>query len=402
MTDYPRPRVDDAPGLVWHKRKNGWEAQWQARTDLKQRGFLPKYVRLWIGVQPTDIEANWISDMCVRLQGDMLIWGRGDVQPIGRYDGSLTTLIDCYLTDKVSSFQKIRYRTRENYLCLCRRIEKEHGAVLLRDIRARHVMGWHDDWIAKGHVSMAHSLMGMLRMLVSFGLTILEDRECERLAGVLSHLKFPMARPRIAILTAEHVIAIRAVAHSKGLHSMALAQAIQFDCMLRQKDVIGEWVPNNEPGTSDVIAGNDKWLRGIRWSEIDDNLILRHTTSKKQKDIEIDLRLAPMVMEELERIPNKESGPVIVYEASGVPYVTHQFRRLWREIANEAGVPKAIKNMDSRAGAITEATQAGAQLEHIKHAATHGDISMTQRYARGAAEKTATVMKLRDSHRNKK
>ncbi len=402
MTDYPRPVVADAPGIVWKKRKSGWEARWQARSDLLQRGFLPQYVRLWIGAAPTEIEANYISDMCQRLQGDMLVWGRGDVQKIGRYNGTIATLIDCYLTDRVSSFQKLRYRTRENYLCLCRRIDKEHGADQLRNIRARHILAWHQDWIASGHVSMAHSLMGMLRMLVGFGLTILEDRECERLAGVLSNLRFPMARPRIAILTADHVLAIRAEAHRRGLHSMALAQAIQFECMLRQKDVVGEFVPLNEPGVSEVISGNDKWLRGIRWEEIDDDLILRHTTSKRNKDVEIDLKLAPMVMEELERIPNREKGPVIVYEITGLPYVTHQFRRLWREIATAARVPKSIRNMDSRAGAITEATQSGADLEHIRHAATHGDISMTQRYARGAAEKTAIVMRMRVEGRNKK
>ena len=57
--------------------------------------------------------------------------------------------------------------------------------------------------------------------------------------------------------------------------------------------------------------------------------------------------------------------------------------------------------MDSRAGAITEATDAGADLEHIRHAATHSDISMTQRYSRGDADKTAGVLRQRVAHRNK-
>jgi site-specific recombinase XerD len=58
--------------------------------------------------------------------------------------------------------------------------------------------------------------------------------------------------------------------------------------------------------------------------------------------------------------------------------------------------------MDSRAGAITEATEAGADLEHIKQAATHSDISMTQRYSRGAEEKTAGVMRQRAEYRANK
>jgi site-specific recombinase XerD len=57
--------------------------------------------------------------------------------------------------------------------------------------------------------------------------------------------------------------------------------------------------------------------------------------------------------------------------------------------------------MDSRAGAISEATDAGADLEHVRHAATHSDISMTQRYSRNSVEKVANVQHKRASHRNK-
>jgi hypothetical protein len=83
-------------------------------------------------------------------------------------------------------------------------------------------------------------------------------------------------------------------------HSMALAQAFQFDGTMRQKDIIGEWVPLDEPGPlSDVISGNEKWVRGIRFEEIDQNLILRHVTSKRDKLLTIDLKQCPMVMKEL-------------------------------------------------------------------------------------------------------
>jgi hypothetical protein len=55
--------------------------------------------------------------------------------------------------------------------------------------------------------------------------------------------------------------------------------------------------------------------------------------------------------------------------------------------------------MDSRAGGITEASDAGAPLEHIRHAATHSDIQTTQGYSRGAADKTANVLEMRALHR---
>jgi hypothetical protein len=57
--------------------------------------------------------------------------------------------------------------------------------------------------------------------------------------------------------------------------------------------------------------------------------------------------------------------------------------------------------MDARAGAISEAVSSGARLELVRHAATHSNISMTQRYDRDAAEATASVMRTRVEGRNK-
>ncbi|MGE3992558.1 MAG: hypothetical protein AB7F49_32100, partial [Pseudorhodoplanes sp.] len=122
------------------------------------------------------------------------------------------------------------------------------------------------------------------------------------------------------------------------------------------------------------------------------------------KPIEVGLRDAPMVMDELTtQFPAglPASGPVIVYEKTGRPWNQTYFRQAWRGLANDCGIPKSVRNMDSRAGAITEATDAGADLEHVRHAATHSDIGMTQRYSRGDAGKTANVMRLRSEHRNK-
>jgi hypothetical protein len=112
----------------------------------------------------------------------------------------------------------------------------------------------------------------------------------------------PLPRPKTrneTFITHRQVAAVRSEAHARGFHTMALAQALQFECTLRQKDVIGEWVPQGEKGTSEVLRDQDKWLRGLRWSEIDQNMILTHVTSKRNNEVVIDLKLAPMVIEEL-------------------------------------------------------------------------------------------------------
>jgi hypothetical protein len=93
---------------------------------------------------------------------------------------------------------------------------------------------------------------------------------------------------------------------------------------------------------------------------------------------------------------------MIVNEKTGLPFTQNTFRTVWREIADAAGVPKSVWNMDSRAGSITEATDAGADLEKARHHAGHKNASMTARYSRKTLEKTAEVARLRMEHRRKK
>ena len=420
MTNSP-PKIDNAPGLKWRARANGkWEARWRPRRDLVGRGYPKTLPRLWLGTvaELDDMARKWIVDRCNVMQGEMLLWGGGGLPIVGGFDGTLRGLIVCYQNDKDSPFHKIRYHSRKNYTRLLKRIVERHGDAKLEEIKVRVLIGWHQEWSAGGKVSMGHGFIAMLRTVINFGATYYEDEHCERISGVLHRQRFKMAKPRDNFLTAEQADAVRNRARATGWKSVALAQAFQFEGTLRQKDIIGEWVPYEEPGTSEVHNAGMKWLRGIRWTEIDAALILRHNTSKREKDVVIDLKLAPMVLDELARaypgaiqITEEEiavrrnllptGGPVIVNETINRPFTDTTFRIRWRKIAGEVGVPVDVYNMDSRAGAITEATDSGAELEDIRHAATHGDIAMTQKYSRGGEAKTAKVMRLRVAHRNK-
>lgn len=57
------------------------------------------------------------------------------------------------------------------------------------------------------------------------------------------------------------------------------------------------------------------------------------------------------LMFEIKRGDLPASGPLIICEATGLPWEGEKFRRGWRRIAEMAGVPRSVKNMDSRAGA---------------------------------------------------
>jgi hypothetical protein len=157
-------------------------------------------------------------------------------------------------------------------------------------------------------------------------------------------MRFKKGDPNVRRITAKQADAIRVKAHKLKMPSMALAQALQFDLKLSQREVAGEWVPLSEPGSSDIVKGDWKWLGGLRWSQIDANLVLRHTVNGKE--IAIDLKRAAMVMAELNRLGEiPKGGPMIIFESTGLPYEAAQFRRKWRTIATVADVPKSVRNV---------------------------------------------------------
>ncbi len=280
---------------------------------------------------------------------------------------NIDSLVQQYRGDPRSPYHQLRHKTRENYDNLIKRILKECGEAKLSELVKGDFERLYEIWKEGTKVAMAHSLMTMLRSMVTFGATVLEDGECTRLSVVLHRLKFEVAKPRSARqkerLTSAHVIAIRAQAHKDGYHLAALAQALQFEGRLTQTDVIGEWVPLDEPtkGVSGVLGANVKWVRGICWNQIDDDFVLRHVTSARQQQIEVDLKKCPMVMEELRRVAKckphetltrdklqRAARPVITSEDTRAPYQQHAWRRIWRKIADAAKVPKEIENRDSR------------------------------------------------------
>jgi hypothetical protein len=400
------PKIENTPGIAWRKNQYGHEARWRARADLIRRGFEPLSVKLWAATheqpEPDEFDVAFMQDRCNALQSEMLAFAHGGL-PAAEFDGTLASLIRCYQTDPDSAYREIRYKSRGHYDTLLRMIGRDWPGATLEKIDLRSVKRWYESYRGQGKIAMGHSLVRMLRTVISFGARLLELEQCLRLQNVLKD-KFKMPKPRSLRLTADMAEAIIAEAHKQGLPMVAFAQALQFEMMIRQKDVIGEWIPISEPGLSAVTNGNEKWLRGLDWKEVDANFVVTHVTSKRQKPITVDLRLAPMVIRELQGIARNQypaTGPMVVDKRSGLPYTDAYFRRTWRKIADVVGVPREVKNMDTRAGAISEATDAGAPLEQVRKAATHSDISMTQRYSRGDTESIAVVQRLRVAHRTK-
>jgi hypothetical protein len=417
MTDRP-PKIENAPGLTRALRKLGWEARWRARKDIVRNGYPTKSVPLWRGWELDGAATAYICSMCRKLQDEMLEWGAGGslLKFTPGFDGTWGSMIDCYRTNEYSTYQGLRYHTRLGYDKVLDQLKINHGSESLAEANAMVFLQWHR--AAKGEknrVASAHSLMTMIRTVIGFGATIFEEAQCKRLREILSGMKFEMVGHRTERITPDQAVALCDTAHAMGFHSIALAQALAFECTFRQKDVIGEYVPASEPGIFDAkeLYGHERWHRGLRWEEIDENFILRHVTSKKLKAIEVNLHLAPMVMDELaflarvdpakgvSRSELPKAGPVVICERTGAPFAAYHFRITWRRIAKRAGIPANVYNMDSRAGAISEGLLAGAPMDHVRQSAAHSDIAQTQKYDRAQAEATSNVMRMRVGSRNK-
>jgi hypothetical protein len=274
------------------------------------------------------------------------------------FDGTFAGLIDTYRTHEASPYHKLKHKVRSSYDYMLNRIKKDVGGERIADWSADKVQSIYDDtWAAGGKVSMGHTLIGKLRLLTSFGSVVLNDNACTRLSTILGNMRFPLGEKRTEVLTFDHARAIRAAANNEfNWPSIALAQAFQFELSkLRQVDVIGEWVPISEPGTSDITKGHEKWMNGLRWSDIDDGMILRRTVTSgrknQQKVVEFDLKHYAMIMEEINRVPPwNRNGPIIICEYSNLPWSAAEFRRKWRLVADKAGVPTSLTFTDGGRG----------------------------------------------------
>lgn len=426
----PMPKIDGAVGLGWRPRAKGPVAYWLADTRLVKRGYPTETVRLWPPADlphpgiPNASEQEFIVEECTRLQSEMLQWkarANGGSDPAlvaDAFDGTVTGLSRTYQTDLDSNFHTLRYRSRKHYLALLGQIEATVGKRLLVNLTGRDFLRWFATWSKNDdgskHIPRAHARITMVRIIIGFGTTILEDKECTRLAAVLSQMQFQNGRARRVAISAEQACAIRKRAHEVGRPDIALAQAVQFELLLRPKDVVGEWIPVSEPGLSAVTYRGKKWLHGIDWREVSPDLVLTHRLSKsiRGRDGITDpeagkirrwrLTLYPMIMEELAAIPlDQRIGPMIKCITTGRPFFAEsEYRSTWRQIANDVGVPKNFQNRDSRAGGITETLDVtGGDLDAARQAAGHSNVETTQIYSREADARTEKVAVLRAAKR---
>lgn len=390
-----------APGLKSRPRSNGTTAHyWVASAVARDAAGYPlKTVR----VHGTDDE---IALRCQILTDELKEWlaGKG-IGTTPEYDGTLKSVIRLYQQTKESPYLEIKSNTRSMYDESLTLLETSVGARRLEKVTGLDIRRWYQNFkepAADGkpeRVRRAYKAMQLLRIVIGFGV-VLNITECFRLKTVLEEMRFTVPKARTDALTFEQAQAICSKALEMDLPSIAVAQAFQFELTLRQIDVIGRWEKIDDPKSGGIVDRGQRWRDGLLWSDIDESGLLTKFTSKTGQEAEHDTTAYPFLRSMIDLVPQeKRFGPIIRCEATGLPYRYRHFADVWRDVATKAGVPKNVWNRDSRAGGITEGSDSGADIEHLRHHANHSNVQMTMRYNRKTLEKTRNVAELRVIHR---
>jgi hypothetical protein len=397
----------NAPGLK-RRGKRKERLYWAARADIAKSGFTPRLVRLSYNIEdPAD--HRLIEGMCQRLDAEMKSWSYGKRNAPKHFDGTVLGLSRRYQTDDASPFKTHKWNWRDRETRILKIIEAAFGSRSLSTLGNTDFSRWYDHAkrpkAAGGaeRIDRAVKIMKLLRQMVSYGAAA-ELPHCERLFGILSKMRFKGPARRRVKLELHHVEAFIPMAIEMDRLSLALGTAIQFETMMRQKDVIGEWEPLGETDKSlGIVLNGGRWVNGLTWTDIPPSMVIVKDTTKTGATVVADLKLCPLVMKVLALIPaDRRVGPLIIDEKSGRPYAEDGYAREWRIVARAAGIPDHVKNMDARAGAISEADEALAPLDEIRSTAGHSQSSTTLRYVRGSAGKSKHVAELRQLHRASK
>lgn len=393
-----------APGLKYRARKHGAPvAYWIASPAAVKAGYTPKSVQIHVA----DVVCA-----CQQYQAQMLQWLSG-AQDADKFDGSFRSLFRLYETDDQSKFHKLKRSSRKPYLVYLRKLYAHIGDCQIRATDGRDLRRWHALWASPAEpgkpprIASAHLCVSIIRAAISFGVACRKPG-CADFKAILDVLQFEQPKPRTQAPTAAQIVAARCAAHANGSPSRALAYAIQFETSLRQWDVVGQWEPLADPRPSDVLAYGEKWI-GPTWANIDANMVLRSTPGKTEDTsaakIAVDLRECQMVMDEIAKVPaDRRTGPLIVSEATALPYRGRTFGKGWREDRDAAGIPSEIWNRDLRAGGVTEARESDAKIDDVKKMVGHTAATRTTArvYDRDALEASRRVSRARAGRRTNK
>lgn len=386
------PQRSDHPGLKWRTTAKGQQPYWVAHQVVRDiRGFPDRCIRL-----PVDANDDVLAEACRYHTSRLMAFLSGpDLGLRAQYDGSIRSLSRLFQEHPDSTFNQVKRNTRDTYVDSLKIIEGTIGNRVIRKITVLDVQRYYRLWRAPKiegkplRTKRAHDAIATLRMLLRFGFALGLD-ECGTLAERLKMVRFEKSAAREQEMSYVQAAAFvrtaldlggRAVIPEWRGRYMAIGIAAQFELALRQKDIIGEW-------------NGDEWSGAFTWENIP-GWKLRLKTSKTRAAAVFTLTNYPLLFPLLEAVPHQERMGAIVKGEHGLPVRERSYRKWFRAIARGANIPDNVWSRDSRAGAATEADEAGADLAAISDMLTHAEPKTTVRYIRKREKRIEDAAKAR-------
>lgn len=423
------PRRGDTPGL---KRNRRGLPYWMARQVVRDpRGFPDPSIAL-----PADADHETLKALCTEHTARLEAWisqtATAEPSPTKtRYDGTMKSACRIYQEHPLSDFHGVKFTTQKFYLGCLRRIEATVGVRLIRNLTTNDFKNWYNQWRkpevyvdedgkkrqGNERIDRAHDTISMVRTVIYF-MAADGNAECEKIAARLEKIKFEKGGARQEELTYQHATAFIRTAFDmsrRGLIPadralmMSIGVAAQFELMLRQMDIIGEWASigakRKLPSgivTLDLPAINptEQWAGYFTWENIAAwRWRMKTSKSKYRAANDFDLTRYSLLHPLLDGVPLHERSGAIVKGQRGLPIRARSYGNWFRDIARVAEIPDAVWNMDARAGGAGEADEAGATIEEIRDGLTHTTTATTVRYIRRRGAKGDALADKRSARR---
>lgn len=430
----PKPSMPPRGKRPGFKRGRRGLPYWIAKQVTRDvKGYPDTCVAL-----PPDATDDEIDELCrehteklrqhiERLEGDP-----SEPQLKTRYDGTMGSACRIYQEHPLSDFHDVKFTTRKTYLTCLRRIEATVGRRLIRNLTRADFKNWYKEWrkpeitvdaegepvIGNERVDRAHDTIAMVRTVIYF-MGSMANAECEVVAKRLEKIKFEKGGAREGELTYQHVnsfvrtafeLAGKGVIPRERALAMSIGIAAQFELALREMDVIGEYAPiganrklPNGIMTVDLpaIAPKEQWAGFFTWEMIPGwRWRMKTSKSKYRAKSDFDLTKYSLLFPLLEAVPLHERTGAIIKGERGLPVRARSYYNWFKDIAEVAGIPPEVWKMDARAGAATEAYDAGATAKELQGLLTHTNEHTQVRYIRRISERvTGAVADLRSASR---
>ncbi len=385
-----------APGLKRRKRADGEVRYWLPRASDIKRGYPLKSLTI-----PADLNEEEAAALCRKHQAELQAWRDGVEK--GPPPNSFSWLVDRYLSHELSPFQKLGFKTQQNYALDCKIIKANIGNVRLDmdgedAITGDDIAGWHLNWGKPGPdgkataSSRAHHVVTMLRILVKYAVRC-GVPGAVALNAMLAEMEFSLPPPRQIVPEFPQVMALVRTALEKGFRSIAITTLAQFEFTERRISIIGQWEEDD--------SGRPVWRPGWVWQSVTNDWMIDYTQNKVgEVKRQYDLKATPLLLELIQRTPeDKRIGPVIICERTGKPWKQRLYNTYFRQIARAAGVPDELYSMDMRAGGATESDAVGVTDREMQDSGGWLNAKTPQRYRRKKERNAQNVVKLRQKAR---